>query len=171
LSLLLLCLAWNIYEIPSYSLLRPNPDFSSAAFELTRLVPPDASLATDKKFTPIAGNRHRICKVQMHAPDLCDWRVEGVDESYSIGKEIVGPDWKPEYVLLGADSMNDSTRDIREREWLVQDLTGLGGEYRLLSEKSGVYLLHLRTKAGTAAAAFTDSADGSGIHPSQSDPT
>ena len=111
-------LVLNTYRSPGYDLGRTDPQFASSAFELSALVPPDASVATDLRFGPLLANRHHICRISLVPGELCAWQVELLS-----GPNWSKPLWRPEYVLLGAEpgktTSEKSMEQSRFAKWLM----------------------------------------------------
>jgi uncharacterized membrane protein len=134
LSGVFLLLALNTYRSPGYDLGQTDPQFASSAFELSRLVPPDASVATDLRFGPLVANRHHICRISARPGEVCVWQVEVLS-----GPNWTKPLWEPQYILIGAEPGKTTTEKSNEQAQYAKWLTGSKG-YQEIRSENGIRL-------------------------------
>ncbi len=127
-------LALNTYRSPGYDLGQTDPQFASSAFELSRLVPPDASVATDLRFGPLLANRHHICRISSVPGEVCAWQLELLS-----GPNWSKPLWQPQYVLIGAEPGKTTSQKFQEQTQYAQWLTGSQG-YEEIRSQDGIRL-------------------------------
>ena len=137
--------ALNTYRSPGYDIGKTNPEFAASAFEIAGLVPPDAAVATDVRFAPLLINRHRICKINVIAGELCDWAIaDGKPSSGSdAGNRRPVPQWVPDYVVIGIEPGKTSALKIQQQREFVDWLT-TGQGYEEIRNQNGIILFHYR---------------------------
>jgi len=133
-------LALNVYRLPSYDLGKTEPEFAASAFELAKLIPQDASVATDMRFGPLLVNRHRLCLVHTSPGEICMWELESLS-----GQNWSKPLWQPEYVLLGVEHGKATIQKADEATAYAQWLTSTG--YEEIKNQGGIRLFRVRTLA------------------------
>lgn len=145
---MLFLIALNTYRSPGYDIGETNPEFAASAFEIARLVPSDASVATDVRLAPLLINRHRICKINVMAGALCDWSI--ADGKPSSGSEAVNrgavPQWVPEYVVISAEPGKTSVLKLQQQREFVKWLTIAQG-YEEIRSQNGIILFQYKGKS------------------------
>jgi len=142
---MLFMIALGTYRSPGYDIGKTNPEFAASAFEIAGLVPSDAAVATDVRFAPLLINRHRICKINVIAGELCDWTIaDGKPTSGSdTGNRRPVPQWVPEYVVIGLELGNTSDIKIQQQREFADWLT-TGQSYEEIRSQNGIILFHYR---------------------------
>jgi hypothetical protein len=145
---LLFMIALNVYRSPGYDIGATDPKYSEAAFEIARLVPPDAAVATDVRFAPLLINRHRICKINGIAGALCDWTIVGGKPSSGsdAGNRRAVPQWVPDYVVIGAEPGKNSILKLQQQREFAEWLTTVQG-YEEMRSQNGIMLFHYGGKS------------------------
>jgi uncharacterized membrane protein len=127
-------LALNTYRSPGYDLGQTDSKFASSAFELSSLVPPDASVATALRFGPLLANRHYICRISGVPGEVCAWQVEVLS-----GPNWSKPLWHPQYVLIGVESDKTTSEQVKEQTQYAKWLTNSQG-YEEIRSQDGIHL-------------------------------
>jgi uncharacterized membrane protein len=134
--------ALNMYRSPGYDLGQTEAHFASSAFELSRLIPPDASVATDMHFGPLLVNRHRICQAGSVPGEVCTWQLELLS-----GQNWSRPLWQPEYVLIGIEPDKATSQRLMEQNQYAQWLIYNQG-YEEIRSRDGIRLFRSRIVGG-----------------------
>jgi uncharacterized membrane protein len=134
LSGLFFLLALNTYRSPGYDLGQTDAQFVSSAFELSRLIPADASVATDLRFGPLVVNRHRLCRASLVPGQVCTWQLESV-----TAEKWSKPLWQPEYVLIGSEPHKTTPQRSKEQNQFAQWLMDSQG-YEEIRAQGGIRL-------------------------------